>query len=103
MTKLFKKKTKELKTTAENIIFEQLLSDEDAIITNLAVKLKEGSPLVLNFEKLEPTGTNKVIAFLSGFCFSIGGEVRPIKNLTYLFCNHDAFDDGSLQELLNNI
>lgn len=89
--------------TSEKIIFEKLTSDEDIYLTNLADKLIEGLPLILNFEPLDIDQANKSIAFLSGVVYAVGGEIAHVKEKVFLFGNQDVLKDGSISEFLKEI
>lgn len=98
---LFKKKkpiTEEV--TAEKLIMEQLHSDDDAYITDLARKMMAGSPLILNFEHLHIDRANKVIAFMSGVVYAINGHIVEINEATYLFGSTELYQDGSIEAWL---
>ncbi|MDL2292649.1 cell division protein SepF [Acholeplasma sp. OttesenSCG-928-E16] len=89
--------------TAEKIVAEQLSDDSDSYLTNLAQKLIDGCPLILDFEPLDIDPANKALAFFSGVIFAIGGDIASIKDKIFLFTAKDAYDDGSLTEYLSLI
>ncbi|MBN3490386.1 cell division protein SepF [Acholeplasma equirhinis] len=98
---LFKKKQVKVETlTAEKIIMEQLNSDDDAYVTDLARQMMAGSPLILNFERLHIDRANKVIAFMSGVVYAISGHIVEINETTYLFGNQELYQDGSVEDWL---
>ena len=65
--------------------------------------LKDGHPLILNFENLEPLAANKLLAFFAGACYALEGRNVIINEKTYLFARKVDFFDGSLQRFLDNI
>ncbi len=103
---LFHKEDKEKETNyvlaKDRIIMEQLV-DNDQYAANLIDKLKNGNPLVLNFAKLDLMACNKFLAFFTGACYAINGKTIKIKELTYLFARNCDFEDGSLNDFLQQI
>lgn len=87
---------------SDRIIMEQI-SDDDARAAELVKKLKNGDPLVLNFDNLEPMAANKLLAFFAGACYALEGKNIMINEKTYLFALKSSFMDGSLQEFLNQL
>ena len=87
---------------SDRIIMEQI-SDDDAKAAELVKSLKQGDPLVLNFDNLEPMAANKLLAFFAGAAFALDGKSVMINEKTYLFALRSSFMDGSLQEFLNQL
>lgn len=88
--------------SADMTIFEQI-EDDDQKAANLVDKMKEGYPLILNFEKLDNFAANKMLAFFSGACYASDGKIIKINQYTYLFARKNEFLDGSLKELIEII
>ncbi len=102
---MFGKKKKvedELVLAKDRISFEEM-KDDDNFAKDLVIKLKEGSPLVVNFEQINEISTNKFLAFLSGATVAFDGKIVFIKNNIYLFAKKEDFLDGSLKEFLNSV
>src|SRR5690554_2672126 len=94
-----KKKEKEVeKVTTESLIkFLAVEDDSDQYITSLANYLLSGIPLVLHVAKLNNIdGANKIISFISGVVYAVGGHIVEINPNTYLFTDEKAFEDGTL-------
>lgn len=89
------------KLASKRIIFE-VLEDDDERAALLVEELVSGNPLVLNFEKLDLMGANKMLAFFSGAVYAIEGETVKIKPSVFLFARKVDFLDGSLKEFLDN-
>lgn len=87
---------------SQRIVFEKLI-DDDQRAASLIDALKEGSPLILNFEDLEPLAANKLLAFFAGACYALDGRSVRINEKTYLFARKVDFFDGSLQKFIDNI
>lgn len=101
-----KKKEKEVeKVTTESLIkFLAVEDDSDQYITSLANDLLSGIPLVLHFAKLNNIdGANKIISFISGVVYAVGGHIVEINPNTYLFTDEKAFEDGTLDSFLKQI
>ncbi|MFA6678437.1 MAG: cell division protein SepF [Acholeplasmataceae bacterium] len=90
-----------VKTAFERIIFEDLDTGDDDYIVSLANELINGSPLVVNFEKLDIDEANKVIAFLSGVMFAVGGKIERINSRIFLFARAQEFKDGTLKQFVD--
>lgn len=90
-----------VKTAFERIIFEDLDTGDDDYIVSLANELINGSPLVVNFEKLDIDEANKVIAFLSGVMFAVGGKIERISSRIFLFARAQEFKDGTLKQFVD--
>lgn len=109
---LFSKKKNEYEEASKNLSKEELasdriimeqISDDDAKAAELVKRLKNGEPLVLNFDNLEPMAANKLLAFFAGATFALDGKSIMINEKTYLFALKSSFMDGSLQEFLNQL
>ncbi|PKK94097.1 MAG: hypothetical protein CVV61_01215 [Tenericutes bacterium HGW-Tenericutes-6] len=88
---------------SDQIVFDSLTHDDDPYLTSLADQLKEGKPLILNFEPLDIDQANKVIAFLSGVVYAIEGDIVNVKEKVFMFASKDVYDDGSMEEFLKEI
>ncbi len=97
-----KKESKNIGEAYDRLVMEQIV-DDDVLAASLVDKMKEGSPLVINFEKLDLMGANKLLAFFTGACYAIGGRHVKINETTYLFARTEDFADGSLNEFLNEL
>ncbi len=91
-----------VKSAYERMLMVQL-EDEDEEAADLINKLREGHPLVLNFDKLDVTSANKFLAFFSGACYVLGAKNIKINETTYLFARSEEFNDGSLNEFLDEL
>lgn len=104
---LFRKKQKPMdapKEPSANLIqFHKLDHAFDEKLIELADILKQNIPVVINFENLEIDDINKSIAFLSGVCYAIDGEVIPVQEKILLFGNQLAFEDGSVKTFLKEL
>lgn len=86
----------------QRLVMEQVI-DNDERSTELVDLLKDGHPLILNFEKLNTMGANKLIAFFAGAAYALDGNVITINKYTYLFARKVDFLDGSLNEFVQQL
>ena len=85
---------------ADKMIIEQL-QDNDNRAAELIDSLKQGCPLIINFESLDPTSANKMLAFFAGACYALDGRSVKINEKTYLFARRVDFFDGSIQKFID--
>ena len=87
---------------ADKMIMEQL-QDNDNKAAELVDLLKEGNPLIINFESLDPIAANKMLAFFAGACYALDGRSVKINEKTYLFARRVDFFDGSIQKFIDSV
>ncbi len=87
---------------SERLIMEQI-KDDDERACELVDKLKEGSPLIINFEKLPLMAINKLLAFFTGACYAVDGNTIKINEFTYLFARKVDFLDGTLNNFIEKL
>ena len=101
---LFGKKKEEayVDTTpaAKKMIMENIMDPNKAV--GYADNLLKGIPLCLGFGELEIDEANKIIAFLSGVVYAVGGVAKQLNDNAFLFARKEEFIDGSLNEFLKN-
>lgn len=88
--------------TIDKLIMEQL-DDNDKKAAELVDSLKNGAPLIINFDDLEPTSANKMLAFFAGACYALDGRSVKINEKTYLFARRVDFFDGSIQKFIDSL
>lgn len=106
----FSRKEKDVKTetkqdlrkSSDKIEFAEL-EDNDKQALELVRKIKDGIPLIVNFQKLDEVTTNKFIPFFQGAVVALDGKTVLINEDTYLFSVKDNFYDGSLKEFIESI
>lgn len=106
----FKKKVDEeleneetLAKASERIVFAQFTSDDDNYALELISEIRDGAPIIINFEKVDEYTTNKYMAFFTGATMMVEGKVMRINENTILFTKKENFMDGSLREFIENI
>ena len=87
---------------SERIIFNKV-EDNDEVARDLVLKLKDGNPLILNFEDLDELACNKLLAFFIGATVALDGKTTKINEYSYLFARREELLDGSLQQFLANL
>lgn len=106
---LFKKKTNQEEEIVDNrlasekIKFVQFVNDDEKLALDLVLELKDGIPLIINFEKLDEYLANKFIAFFTGANVALGYRPVVINENTLLFSIKDNFYDGSLNKFINEL
>ena len=106
----FKKKTDEelennepIAKASERIVFAQFTSDDDNYALELINQIKDGAPIIINFEKVDEYTTNKYMAFFTGATMMVDGKVMRINENTILFTLKENFMDGTLRDFIENI
>lgn len=93
----------EMTLKSDQIVFEKMMSDDDAYLIRLANQLMSGNPLILNFEPLDIDQANKAIAFFSGVVYAISGEIVNVQEKVFMFATKDVYEDGSMDDFLKEI
>jgi cell division inhibitor SepF len=98
------KKTKDIyekvdEDAREGMEFLKLVSAAQA--QELADKVMAGKPLVVNFEDVDVSEANQVIAFLSGIVYVINGVNLQMQKKVFLFSNSENLEDGSIMDFYN--
>lgn len=88
---------------ADQIFYDSVKTDEDNYLTMLADRIKNGQSIILNLELLDIDQANKIIAFLSGVCYALSGDIVNIKEHIFMFASHDVYDDGSMDDYLKDL
>lgn len=105
---LFSKKKKQeevpvkLPPVSEKLIIEQMIDDDDLAIKYVD-QLKNGYPLILNFEGLDELAANKMLAFMVGATYASDGRTFQINETTFMFARNVDFEDGSLKQFIESI
>lgn len=99
-----KKKEAEEENTlaADRIIMKEMVND-DELARSLVFEIRDGNPVVLNFEKLDEANGNKHLAFFIGATVALEGKTVRISEKIYLFARKEDFLDGSLRKWIDSI
>ena len=100
-----KKKTEEEEVVlkaSDRIIMKEMVND-DELARDLVLEIKNGNPVLLNFEKLEEADGNKHLAFFIGATVALDGKTVKIGEKIYLFARREDFLDGSLRKFIDSI
>lgn len=96
------KKLNQTQLAVDKLLMEKL-TDNDQRAAELVDELKQGTPLILNFEDLTEDEDNKLLAFFAGAAYALDGKSIKINETTYLFARKVEFMDGSLQTFIQSI
>lgn len=103
---LFGKKNKEeleeVTKASDRIIMKEMVND-DELARDLVLEIKDGNPVLLNFEKLEEADGNKHLAFFIGATVALDGKTVRISDKIFLFARKEDFLDGSLRKFIDSI
>lgn len=101
------KKREEALGTAFDRLYNYNYSNEKSIdeqFLDLADILIGNRPIVINFEEIKETvEINRAVAFLSGVCYALNGEVHRLGRETFLFASEASLKDGTLRYYLNDV
>ncbi len=92
----------EITKASDRIIMKEMVND-DTLARDLVLEIKEGNPVVLNFEKLEEADGNKHLAFFIGATVALDGKTVRINEHIFLFARREDFLDGSLKKWIDSI
>ena len=103
---LFGKKNKEeleeVSKASDRIIMKEMIND-DELARDLVLEIRDGNPVLLNFEKLEEADGNKHLAFFIGATVALEGKTVRISDKIFLFARKEDFLDGSLRKFIDSI
>ena len=91
------------KSKASERISFGIVDSEDSKILNYIDEMRNGHPLVLNFENVDVPTANKVLAFIAGATYVLGGQTFKIDEKIYMFATNEDCLDGSLQEWIKDL
>ena len=101
-----KKREEQLGTAFDRLFNYNYLNDKsnDEQFLELADILIAHRPVVINFEEIKETvEINRAVAFLSGVCYALNGEVHRLGRETFLFATEESLKDGTLRYYLNDV
>lgn len=68
-------------------------------VQNLVDEIKAKKPIILNFEELDRELARRIIDFMSGAVYGIGGNVQKVAEQIFVFTPHNIdIDNGALKE-----
>ena len=86
-------------SSASKIVFGEVF-DSDNDNAKYVDSLKMGKPICLNFENVEVKEANKILAFMIGATYALGGKTIEIGKKVYLFVLKPQLEDGSINNWL---
>lgn len=87
---------------SDRIIMERMTYD-DPHAKELLDSLKNGTPLVLNFDGMDLQQADKYMAFFQGAAAALDGRAVRINESTFLYARKEEFLDGSLKEFVDSL
>ncbi len=87
---------------SDRIIMKEMVND-DNLARELVLEIKEGNPVLLNFEKLDEANGNKHLAFFIGATVALDGKTVKIGDKIFLFARKEDFLDGSIRKFIDSI
>lgn len=92
----------EIVLSKDKLVFVKIDND-DAKAAELVDEISDSIPVIINFEDLDPTAANKMLAFFAGATYALNGKSVEINKKTFLFAKKEEFIDGSLYDFIENI
>ncbi|GAV25723.1 cell division protein SepF [Carboxydothermus islandicus] len=77
------------------MVFEPRSFDE---VQSIADSLKSGSPVVVNLERIDGELGRRIIDFLMGTTYALGGHLHKINPQIYLFAPQNVLIEGEMRE-----
>lgn len=93
----------QLLTAFDRLKYEFIKSDDQEEMLRIADILVEGSPVIVNFEKVDAKTCNFILAFLSGVVYALNGEAIKITDTLFMFGSEADFADGSLKQYVEDV
>ncbi len=82
--------------TPSKVVVIQFLNFDDA--KDAADHLKNRKPIVANLEKLDNETTRRVVDFLSGAVYGVGGKIQNVSNRIFLITPSNVEVTGNYRE-----
>ena len=80
----------------EVVLFHAKTFDDAAKASD---ELRRRKAVILNMENVDKSLTRRVVDFLSGSVYALGGRVKKVAQSTYLFCPHNMDVVGDLENI----
>lgn len=87
-----------LRESKDKIEFFKITERNEEILLRMCDLLKEGRPVLANFDTLVAVDCNFMLAFLSGCVYALDGEVIQMQERLFLFAGGNELIDGSVRE-----
>ncbi|WP_281164896.1 cell division protein SepF [Liquorilactobacillus sicerae] len=71
-------------------------------VKTIATKLLHGQAVVINFQRMDDAQAHRVVDFLTGTVFAIGGEIQRIGDQIFLCTPHGYVVEGDLEDKLDH-
>ena len=87
-------------TTQFEVVVLQPENFEEA--REIAENLKSNKPVIVNLEKIEKEQARRMVDFVSGAAFALGGEIQKISNMIFLVTPYNVGIMGDFKDELKN-
>lgn len=87
-------------TTQFKVVVIQPESFEEA--REIAENLKSNKPVIVNLEKIEKEQARRMVDFVSGASYAIGGDIQKISNMIFLVTPYNVGILGDFKDELKN-
>ena len=87
-------------TTQFEVVVIQPETFEEA--KDIADKLKAKKPVIVNLEKIEKEQARRMVDFVSGASYAMGGEIQKISNMIFLVTPYNVGILGDFKDELKN-
>ena len=84
-----------MNTNKQEVVLYHAKAFDDA--AKAADELMGKRAVILNMENVDKAMTRRVVDFLSGCVYALGGKVKKVAQCTYLFCPHGMDIVGDLE------
>jgi len=83
------------KSLLKMMVYEPRAFDE---VQSIADSLKTGSPVLVNLERIDGELGRRIIDFLMGTTYALGGHLQKINPQIYLFAPQNVLIEGEIKE-----
>ncbi len=87
-------------TTQFKVVVVQPETFEEA--REIAENLKSNKPVIVNLEKLEKEQARRMVDFVSGASYALGGDIQKISNMIFLVTPYNVGILGDFKDELKN-
>lgn len=87
-------------TTQFKVVVIQPETFEEA--RDIAENLKQNKPVIVNLEKIEKEQARRMVDFVSGASFALGGDIQKISNMIFLVTPYNVGILGDFKDELKN-
>lgn len=98
-----KKRNQSTLTSFDKIEYTVIKTASDEQVLEISDKILAGYPVLANLENLDKEEANKLLAFVSGVLYAIGGKILKIQSRMFLFARKEEYEDGTLYQYYEDL